>query len=446
MKLAPTIALTLLTNMGIAQECPWVLETTPNPQGNLILFGIDGVSQDDIWTAGRTHIFVPGESQTLNYIARWDGSSWTEFSVPQPSDLNDSQSLRDVLAISADDAVAVGLYSPVGSSQAQSMRWDGSSWELMNSPSYAGGSSFFGLGTAGEQVWVVGSKYSELPPPAALTFPLAARLDGNSWDVVFVPPLTGARGGSYNLLLGIDGASEDDAWAVGSAQEVGPGGFGPAAMMVRWDGSDWTQYDLFPILQSTSFSSLQAIKVVSSDNAWAAGYDYDIARQQTIPLILHWDGSEWSNVSVPTFDHTAELRAITARAADDIYAAGTQTDADGFPHALILHYDGSGWSVIPDSALTDFGTWFRAMTTVDGEVWAAGQSNDLNLGITQRQVDCSGGCAADLTGDGNLDFFDVSAFLNAFNASDPLADLTGDGNFDFFDVSAFLNAFGAGCP
>ncbi len=55
-------------------------------------------------------------------------------------------------------------------------------------------------------------------------------------------------------------------------------------------------------------------------------------------------------------------------------------------------------------------------------------------------------CPADLTGDGELDFFDVSAFLSAFNANDPAADFTGDGNFDFFDVSAFLSAFNAGCP
>lgn len=49
-------------------------------------------------------------------------------------------------------------------------------------------------------------------------------------------------------------------------------------------------------------------------------------------------------------------------------------------------------------------------------------------------------CPADLTGDGSLDFFDVSMFL----ATTP--DWTGDTAFDFFDVSAFLSAFGAGCP
>lgn len=55
-------------------------------------------------------------------------------------------------------------------------------------------------------------------------------------------------------------------------------------------------------------------------------------------------------------------------------------------------------------------------------------------------------CQADLTGDGSLDFFDISAFLIAYGEQDPIADFSDDGNFDFFDVSAFLQAFSDGCP
>ncbi|MAO23804.1 MAG: hypothetical protein CMJ25_23905 [Phycisphaerae bacterium] len=55
-------------------------------------------------------------------------------------------------------------------------------------------------------------------------------------------------------------------------------------------------------------------------------------------------------------------------------------------------------------------------------------------------------CAADLTGDGSLDFFDVSAFLAAFSAQDPIADFNADGQYNFFDVSEFLNLFNTGCP
>lgn len=58
----------------------------------------------------------------------------------------------------------------------------------------------------------------------------------------------------------------------------------------------------------------------------------------------------------------------------------------------------------------------------------------------------AGACRADLTGDGELNFFDVSAFISAFGDQDPSADFTGDGALNFFDVSAFVSAFSAGCP
>lgn len=55
-------------------------------------------------------------------------------------------------------------------------------------------------------------------------------------------------------------------------------------------------------------------------------------------------------------------------------------------------------------------------------------------------------CAVDLNGDGALDFFDISAFLTLFNASNPVADWNGDGSFDFFDISGYLTSFNSGCP
>jgi hypothetical protein len=52
-------------------------------------------------------------------------------------------------------------------------------------------------------------------------------------------------------------------------------------------------------------------------------------------------------------------------------------------------------------------------------------------------------CAADLNGDMVLNFFDVSLFLQDFNAG---GDYNGDGATNFFDVSAFLQDYNAGCP
>jgi len=67
--------------------------------------------------------------------------------------------------------------------------------------------------------------------------------------------------------------------------------------------------------------------------------------------------------------------------------------------------------------------------------------------VSLSQLDCSGNsCDADLTGDGELDFFDVSEFLALFGSGDLAADFNNDGALDFFDVSEYLALFGAGCP
>ncbi len=72
----------------------------------------------------------------------------------------------------------------------------------------------------------------------------------------------------------------------------------------------------------------------------------------------------------------------------------------------------------------------------------------FHLGMTGKFEIVAGAlsCPADLTHDGVLNFFDVSAFLSAFAAMDPVADFNDDGQFNFFDVSTFLTAFADGCP
>ncbi len=59
---------------------------------------------------------------------------------------------------------------------------------------------------------------------------------------------------------------------------------------------------------------------------------------------------------------------------------------------------------------------------------------------------CITTCPADISGDGALDFFDISAFLTAYANMEPIADFNDDSVFDFFDISAFLTAYGEGCP
>ncbi|MGJ8635468.1 MAG: GC-type dockerin domain-anchored protein [Phycisphaerales bacterium] len=54
-------------------------------------------------------------------------------------------------------------------------------------------------------------------------------------------------------------------------------------------------------------------------------------------------------------------------------------------------------------------------------------------------------CPADYTGDGILDFFDISEFVTLFGIQHPDSDFNGDGQVDFFDISLFLQAYSDGC-
>jgi hypothetical protein len=55
-------------------------------------------------------------------------------------------------------------------------------------------------------------------------------------------------------------------------------------------------------------------------------------------------------------------------------------------------------------------------------------------------------CIPDHNDDGNVDLFDIAAYIRDFNASSPLADVNADGLVDFFDLARFIQSFTAGCP
>src|SRR5690606_13463919 len=68
-----------------------------------------------------------------------------------------------------------------------------------------------------------------------------------------------------------------------------------------------------------------------------------------------------------------------------------------------------------------------------------------NYGVCNESAGISGGCRADLNGDGVLDIFDFLEFQKLFAAGDLFCDFTGDRELDFFDFLEFQNEFAAGC-
>lgn len=86
----------------------------------------------------------------------------------------------------------------------------------------------------------------------------------------------------------------------------------------------------------------------------------------------------------------------------------------------------------------------ESMLIRDGVAYVA--NTRAGVLVVDVSPECSEPCSADFNDDGELNFFDVSAFLAAYLGSNTAADLNDDGQFNFFDVSAFLVAYNAGCP
>lgn len=93
------------------------------------------------------------------------------------------------------------------------------------------------------------------------------------------------------------------------------------------------------------------------------------------------------------------------------------------------------------------GTFGRSID-IDEGVIIAGVNLDEVDGIQSGSaiVFDARGCLADLTGDGEVNIQDFTAFLDAWTSSDPFADWDENGIVDTRDLIAYLGNWAAGCP
>ena len=144
----------------------------------------------------------------------------------------------------------------------------------------------------------------------------------------------------------------------------------------------------------------------------------------------------------PTSAMIADLGGLLAGEFDRLLLGTADTiDLDG---TLTVNLDagytpvfGDTWDIIDGGTITgEFATKHVPSAPI-GQVYRVIYESDRVFVILT--------CDADYTGDGVLNFFDVSKFLELFGAQDPEADINGDGSFNFFDISAFLQIFSAPC-
>jgi hypothetical protein len=156
-------------------------------------------------------------------------------------------------------------------------------------------------GSSAEDVYVVGGQ----PGSGALQ-----HFDGEAWAPVALPAGT-------PLLSWGHGFSEADITLVGDAGTV-----------LHFDGATLTQQP------TDTTENLWGVWGATPDDLWAVGGS---GRSDGVPTLIHFDGSAWTTVAIPTLQkaNVHALFKVWGAGASDVFVVGQR--------GVVLRFDGASW-------------------------------------------------------------------------------------------------------
>lgn len=319
------------------------------------LYGVDAISDTAAWAVGGR--YDPGVQATVPYALRWNGSAWTEASVPLPP-TSQGTSLLAVSGSSPTDVWAVGTKMiPNNLSRTFATHWDGTAWTIVPTPN--AGSPRTGVlsgvvAVAADDAWAVGSTSGQGGPERTLVL----HWDGSEWSVIPSPN----KGPWPNGLADVSAVSPDDLWAVGSWRTKA---FVSRSLAIHWDGSAWHRVP--SPSPGTKDVVLSGISAVASDDVWTVGI------RGLRGLAERWDGSAWTVVPVPNPSANAGLSDVAAVSGTDAWAVGSWVDLGQRRVATqVQRWNGSGWGLTPTQHVGTSDNGLAAVDAVPTRQWTVG--------------------------------------------------------------------------
>jgi hypothetical protein len=240
----------------------WLIVSSPNPSGatESSLEGVSCISASDCTAAGH-YKESTGTIKTLG--ERWNGTSWTIFSTPNPIGATES-SLEGVSCIPVYLCTAVGHYKEsTGTIKTLGERWSGTSWTISSSPNPIGAteSSLEGVSSTSTTNCTAAGHYKE---STGTIKTLGERWGGEAWTL---SPPRNPSGATESSLEGVSCASTTSCTAAGHYKES----TGTIKTLVeRWNGTSWSIFSSPNPIGATE-SSLEGVSCASTSDCTAAG-------------------------------------------------------------------------------------------------------------------------------------------------------------------------------
>jgi hypothetical protein len=378
----------------------WTVQPTVNPAARAAaptdstFASVSASGPGEAWAVG-TFLNTKGLDQPL--LEHRNATAWTRVSVPVPA--GQQATLSGVDDLGPADAWAVGTSFSGGieanpGGQTLIEHWNGTRWSIVPSPNPATAPGDTDLltsitGTGPNDLWAAGWDNNSATDSISLLF---EHWNGTTWTAAASPtPLR-----STQFANGITAVSPDNVWAVGS-DETG----NSKTLAAHWNGKAWS---IVPTPGITNAGDVQNLLTgVSSDAAgdvWASGYAHNVHNQNSLhePFVLHWTGTAWVLVKVPTLGTEGSLlNGIQVLSPTDAWAAGQTQESNGAILSLTEQFNGKTWTVVPspdpgedslklkDNALASIATAGGSNLFAVGSRTMKGQSVNRTLAIATNQ-------------------------------------------------------------
>jgi len=326
----PTALLGAGVSRGAASTCGSLSRGSGASSKDGFLTGTSFVSAGESWAVG-SNSSQGTANRTL--IERFNGSSWSLVTAPNEGSGNNS--LNGVSMIPG-AGWAVG-YAQNGHYQPLALHWNGKQWSVTSPGHFGNDALFTSVDTlAGGSAWAVGFQLTGNGTRRTLI----EHTTGGVLSTVTSP--NDGTSATDNTLMGVSGTQATGLWAVG--YRVSSTGLKP--LLLRYDTTksspQWVSVSGAGGVPApgTAETVLTGVNVLSATNVWAVGYYNDGSAEH--PLALHWNGSSWSNSSIPG---EGALRKVMAISATNVWAAGNYYNASTQSYqTLVVHFDGKSWT------------------------------------------------------------------------------------------------------